>query len=151
MKNKHLPWALMFLQTYATEHILAAAAGADEKTYRKYVSSVLESIARAHGKVVSAHYFIFCVLKYNVSPSHMFYYYYYALQIVFENRHRNSNGKTCLITVDGIDFRINEPKPFSKKWYSHKFHGPGLRYEIGVCIQTGDIYYLDKWSVPAER
>jgi hypothetical protein len=26
-------------------------------------------------------------------------------------------------------------------WYSHKFHGPGLRYELGVCIQTGDIVW----------
>ena len=134
----------MLLRTYDTEDILAARAGVDEKTYRKYVLSVLESIARAHRKVVSEHYFILCVLKYNVAPSHtLYYYYYYKLQIVFENRHRNSNGKTCLITVDGIDFRINEPKPFSKKWYSHKFHGPGLRYEIGVCIQTGDIVWVN--------
>ena len=43
------------------------------------------------------------------------------------------------MTVDGVDFRIEEPTPFSKKWFSHKFHGPGLRYELGVCIQTGDI------------
>ena len=81
VQYKHLLWALMLLKTYAAEHILAAAAGANEKTYRKYVLSVLESIARAHGKVVSAHYFIFCVLKYNVSPSHLLFYYYYALQI----------------------------------------------------------------------
>lgn len=26
-------------------------------------------------------------------------------------------------------------------WYSHKFHGPGLRYEIGLNIQTGDIVW----------
>lgn len=27
-------------------------------------------------------------------------------------------------------------------WWSHKHNGPGLRYEIGVCIKTGDICWL---------
>lgn len=43
------------------------------------------------------------------------------------------------MTIDGVDFRINEPIPFSKEWFSHKFKGPGLRYEVAVCIKTGDI------------
>jgi hypothetical protein len=25
--------------------------------------------------------------------------------------------------------------------YSHKFHGPGLRYELGICIRTGYIVW----------
>jgi DDE superfamily endonuclease len=49
----------------------------------------------------------------------------------------NSNGSTCLITVDGTDCPIQEPTEFSRRWFSHKFKGPGLRYEIGICIQTG--------------
>ncbi|KAF0704056.1 hypothetical protein AaE_015128 [Aphanomyces astaci] len=28
-------------------------------------------------------------------------------------------------------------------WYSHKFHGPGLRYEIGLCIRTGQIVWVN--------
>ena len=28
-------------------------------------------------------------------------------------------------------------------WWSHKFNGPGLRYEIGVCIQTGWIVWVN--------
>ena len=46
-------------------------------------------------------------------------------------------GERCLVTVDGTDFRIQEPSPFSTKWYSHKFRGPGIRYEIAICIKTG--------------
>lgn len=42
-------------------------------------------------------------------------------------------------SVDGTDFRILEPTPFDPKWYSHKFHGPGMRYEVAVCIATGRI------------
>lgn len=34
-----------------------------------------------------------------------------------------------------------EPTEFDRKWYSHKFHGPGLRYEVGLCIRTGNIVW----------
>jgi hypothetical protein len=53
------------------------------------------------------------------------------------------NGSVCKISVDGTDFKIYEPTPFSSKWWSHKFNGPGLRYEIGVCIQTGWIVWVN--------
>ena len=43
------------------------------------------------------------------------------------------------MTFHGADFRIREPIPFDRKWYSHNFHGLGLRYELGVCINTGKI------------
>ena len=36
-----------------------------------------------------------------------------------------------------------EPTPFNPKWFSHKFHGSGLRYEIGLCIRTGDIVWAN--------
>ena len=47
------------------------------------------------------------------------------------------------MTVDGTDCPINEPTPFSRTWFSKKFHGAGLRYEVGVCIQTGDICWIN--------
>lgn len=43
------------------------------------------------------------------------------------------------MTVDGTDYQIYEPTPFDPKWYSHKFKGPGLRYELTVSIHTGYI------------
>ncbi len=46
------------------------------------------------------------------------------------------------ISVDGTDCRIMEPTPFSPMWYSHKFKGPGIRYEVGVSIQTSDIVWV---------
>ena len=33
--------------------------------------------------------------------------------------------------------------PFSTEWYLHKFKGAGLRYEVGVCIQSGDIVWFN--------
>lgn len=43
--------------------------------------------------------------------------------------------------MDGVDFKILEPTPFSTIWYSHKFRGPGIRYEIAINIRTGDIVW----------
>lgn len=47
------------------------------------------------------------------------------------------------MTVDGTDCPIQEPSPFNRKWFSYKIHGPALRYEVGVCIQTGDIVWVN--------
>ncbi len=52
------------------------------------------------------------------------------------------NGSICKITLDGTDVPIQEPRPFSPKWYSHKFKGAGLRYEVALCIQTGWIVWV---------
>lgn len=48
-----------------------------------------------------------------------------------------------MMTVDGTHCRIVEPTPFDKKWYSHKFHGPGVRYEIAVWIHSGYILWVN--------
>lgn len=60
--------------------------------------------------------------------------------------------------MDGTDYWILEPgNPTGRfwtdrkgnqvtcnpKWYSHKCKGPGVRYEIAVCIQTGDIVWTN--------
>lgn len=48
-----------------------------------------------------------------------------------------------MVTVDGAHFAINEPKPFDERWYSHKYKGAGLSYELAVCIQTGHIVWIN--------
>ena len=44
------------------------------------------------------------------------------------------------MTVDGTDFRIAEQ---GRIFYSHKFKKSGLRYEVGICILTGDIVWIN--------
>jgi hypothetical protein len=81
-------------------------------------------------------------------------------QIVFDRRFEN-DGPTpyrARMTVDGTDFEIRQPTlkseiikkltrddriRYKKSWYSHKFKGPGLRYEVGVCIKTGVICWVN--------
>jgi hypothetical protein len=74
-------------------------------------------------------------------------------KVKWENRIENAaEGQSCFVSLDGTDFKIHEPTPFSSKWYSHKFNGPALRYEIGLCIRTGIIvwahggYPAGQWS-----
>lgn len=49
--------------------------------------------------------------------------------------------QTCFCSLDGVDFKILEPQPFNPLWFSHKFKGPGLRYEVGLNIRTGDMVW----------
>ena len=65
------------------------------------------------------------------------------LKIVLSNRFLHQNGSACLMSIDGTDFRIRNPTLFWKGWYSHKFNGPGLRYEVGLSIQGGDIVWVN--------
>jgi hypothetical protein len=51
-------------------------------------------------------------------------------------------GNACLVSVDGTDFQIYQWKPFWRGWFSHKFKGPGVRYEVGLCIMTGHIVWI---------
>jgi hypothetical protein len=47
------------------------------------------------------------------------------------------------LSVDGTDFRI--AMGYCKAFWSYKFKKSGLRYEMGLCIPTGDICW---WSRP---
>jgi hypothetical protein len=65
-------------------------------------------------------------------------------QIIWENRNIDlRDGQICRVTVDGTDFGIEEPTPFSAMWFSHKLNRAGLRYEIGITIQTGDLVWIN--------
>ena len=59
-------------------------------------------------------------------------------------------GQRCNMMVDGMDFHIQELAPFDPKWYSHKFNRPGLHYEIGVCIKTRWIVWVNRPFPPRE-
>lgn len=73
---------------------------------------------------------------------------------------RHFKPKTCKVSVDGVDCRIWEPAqplhirqwlrqnghrmhPYDPRYKSHKFAKAGLRYEIGICIRTGDIVWVN--------
>jgi hypothetical protein len=47
------------------------------------------------------------------------------------------------MSVDGTDFRIQEPTIFDRSYYSHKFKSAGLRYEVCLNLFTGDIVWAN--------
>ena len=72
------------------------------------------------------------------------------MKIKWENRFQCRGKKRYVasanVSVDGTDYQIQEPWPFTKdfnrKFYSHKFKRAGLRYEIAVSISSGDIVWF---------
>jgi hypothetical protein len=127
-------FSLLFLKVYATEAVLCSIASTTSKTYRKWTRNILNFIgAQVHYSVSRS---LYAAALSSSSPHAVF------TKIEWENRFRSDRKKICKVTVDGVDFPIQEPSPFSPKWFSHKFKGPGLRYEIAVCIQTGHIVWI---------
>lgn len=45
------------------------------------------------------------------------------------------------MSVDGTDCPVEEPSPFSTAWYSHKFRGPAVRYEVALSIHDARIVW----------
>ena len=50
------------------------------------------------------------------------------------------------MVIDGTDFKVHELSNLTrkerKKWYSHKFKSAGVKYEVGMAINTGDIVHF---------
>jgi len=68
--------------------------------------------------------------------------------------------KTCKVSVDTTDCHIQEPKqseyiraklrakgdlhnPYDPRFKSHKIGKAALRYELAICIRTGDIVWVN--------
>jgi len=113
--GKHLLWTLLHLKTYVTESILSTLCACDEKTFCHWSNINRDQLALSLDR-----------------------------KVIWDNRYINMDlGQICLTTVDGTDFRIMEPTPFDPANFSHKFKGPGVRYEIAVCVKTGWIVWVN--------
>ena len=53
---------------------------------------------------------------------------------------KGDKGNDCLVSVDGTDFRIAE---HGTEFYSFKFKKSALRYEVSLCIFTGEIVWVN--------
>jgi hypothetical protein len=146
---EHLLGCFLFLKNYSTEEIHATIVRTSEKTFWKWVWFFAEGIANLDRKFVRSHslhapvgvlQLLCCHLQLLACSSHsIFISFLRSLQIRWANWLRGNTGERCLIIIDGVNFAIQGPKPFSAGWYSHKFSGLGIRYELASCIHTGDI------------
>ena len=53
----------------------------------------------------------------------------------------NNISNAASVTLDGTDMSCEIR--FDKRFFSHKFNGGGVKYEIGVCIKTGHIVWIN--------
>ena len=115
---KHLLWTLVHLKVYGSEEVNCAIVGwPSVKTYSKWVWYYVEQIAGLKDNVIN-----------------------------IENRFDGLDGvatSNAFISVDGTDCPVFEPSPFSTKMFSKKLNGPGVKYEVGVCIKTGMIVWVN--------
>ena len=132
-KPKHLLWAHILLKTYTTESSLAVAIGVDEKTLQKWIFIIIYAISDLEDDWVGSLFTKILLMSLTIV----------FLQIKWENRYHGYRGRSCLVMVDGTDFWICELEPFTKDFYLHKFAKAGLCYEVGVCIQTGLIVWIN--------
>jgi hypothetical protein len=72
-------------------------------------------------------------------------------QIDWNGRFENFKpGNRAAVTVNCTDFRVLETHLFEKGLWLFKFNRPGLWYEIGVCIATGLIVWLNGPYLPQQ-
>jgi len=96
---KHLLWALRFLCSYQQEDRLASMVGVSEKTFRKWTWLIVIAIVEVDR------------IK------------WWNRYLGWEGQVYGGQNQLCYRSIDGMDFRICEPLPFSPKWFSHKFKG----------------------------
>ena len=123
-----------------------------KKTFWKWVWIFLQEISYLQEEVVSAKKSKKMLLPSSLPFRFLMALFFYCFtfekcKIILANRYKGDIGNDCLLSVDCADKRMREMWPYIKKMsdilYSHKFHGPGLRYEIGIGIISGDICWVN--------
>lgn len=64
-------------------------------------------------------------------------------QFDFDSRKEGAEpGTNAFVSLDGTDFAITAQGGYNPDFFSHKFKGPGLRYEVGLNVATGQIVWV---------
>ena len=110
----HLLWALFLMNNYTKEVLTAAFIGVDEDTFRKWAMPWVPAISNL------------------------------SIDLLDFNKRFEGNWHYWTFCVDGVHCPIEEPRrPFWEGWYSHKFKGAGLAYEIATAVTTGHIIWVN--------
>ena len=47
------------------------------------------------------------------------------------------------VSTDATDCPIQEQIPFDRRWFTQKFNGPGVRYEVAVALRKSAIVHIN--------
>ena len=62
----------------------------------------------------------------------------------YDGIHLQDDETIFIGTVDGVHFRVEEPRTEPDAiWYSHKFEGPGVGYELALDINENKIIWIN--------
>ena len=115
---KHLLWALVLLKVYQSDEVHCALVGwPSVPTFRKWAWYFIERINDLKDNIIKVEY------RFNDLDD-----------IVTTN---------CFMSSDCVDCPVFESWPWSKRMFSKKFNGPGVKYDVGVCIKTGYIVWIN--------
>ena len=65
------------------------------------------------------------------------------MQINLNDRLLGETFPNVYMSVDGTDCPVQEPSIFDRRMYSHKFKSAGLRYEVGIGVDFGNIVWVN--------
>ena len=122
---EHMLWALSFLKLYEVGEARAWRLGVDEKIAENGTKILIFAICKLP---------MVCKFGVILLCSDLF----HSLDF-WSNRLKEEPFDQRWNSVDGTDCPINEPRPISAAWYSHKIKAAGLRYEIVVSIRKAHI------------
>ena len=137
-------WGCFILKVYATEEVMAKVLKVDEKTMRKWGWHFIKLLDAIDYFVVSSFHlynfnFVCFVRLFNVTNL------CFNCQIEYESRFEKDSGNCALMSIDCTDCRVNISRGRAvrkSRWFSYKSKKPALRYEVGLCIKTGEICWL---------
>lgn len=112
LKMDYIFWALFFLRKYPRQDELETKLERDPVTLRKWIWTIIYGLQDLKAEYVR-----------------------------FPN-YDKPNTLQFILSVDGTDCPIHEPRPFNKQWFSQKFKGPGVKYEIAIDVLTGDCVWI---------
>ena len=134
--------AMRFLKKYPTKYDLSAISDTTEKTALLRVWKYVKAIQALKEEKVR---FLPCCNDNSLFLNLIFWYPMVQIVWYFDEDNENPEFKdTYIVSVDGVHFRIWEPRKFpSTKWYSKKYNKAGLSYEIALSLKRNKIVWVN--------
>ena len=151
---------LYLLKVYDIEAVLAGTARCHPDTFRKHAWYYVYAISDLEAELVrTCTLFRFCPFVITciqsaellqhipLLTSSITFLIIFHLQVDMDNRFIGKlPNQHIFLSVDGVDFKVWEPESdwaFKPAYCSHKHKSAAYRYEIALCIATGDCVWIN--------